>query len=407
MAYKKSSKKNASLVYRIRKIFHENPLIAFLELLLIVGALVFAVRQSSAVTSCSVSDTARNAITSTPLIDLGSETYMRLTSLGPPEVYSATPPQVIGGLYPGGVNTPPPAHHTAGLSIASQITNLDSAGDNDPNGKIGFVSIGMSNTKKEFEKFIRTRNLVTNYNPSVILVNGAQTNVSAEYWRDPTHVAWSNLLSLVNNKNLSANQVQVAWVKLAESGSGDFPAKPEALESDLSAVVRNLKTYFPNIKIAFLSSRTHSYKFFEGLSPDPTAFETAFAVRWLIEDQISGDPSLNYDSGQGTVVAPILFWGPYLWADVHARSDGFTWMPEDLVSDCTHPNDSGSAKVASLLRGFFGGSELATPWFLKSAGPTPTSGPSPTPGLSSPTPTSGGRATNTPAPGSPTPTPNR
>ena len=33
----------------------------------------------------------------------------------------------------------------------------------------------------------------------------------------------------------------------------------------------------------------------QGLSPEPAAFENGLAVKWMIEKQISGDPSLNYD----------------------------------------------------------------------------------------------------------------
>jgi hypothetical protein len=38
-------------------------------------------------------------------------------------------------------------------------------------------------------------------------------------------------------------------------------------------------------------------------------------VRWLIRDQIDGRPDLNPDPGKGPVKAPVLLWGPYLWAD--------------------------------------------------------------------------------------------
>ena len=51
------------------------------------------------------------------------------------------------------------------------------------------------------------------------------------------------------------------------------------------------------------------------LSPEPYVYEEAFAMRWLIQDQIAGKPELNYDAAKGEVKSPLLLWGPYLWAD--------------------------------------------------------------------------------------------
>jgi hypothetical protein len=38
-------------------------------------------------------------------------------------------------------------------------------------------------------------------------------------------------------------------------------------------------------------------------------------VKWLIADQIAGNPELNYDPAKGRVRAAWLAWGPYIWAD--------------------------------------------------------------------------------------------
>src|ERR1700722_456357 len=47
-----------------------------------------------------------------------------------------------GGLYPGGVNTPPKRHLEAGLRIASQIVPLDRDGHPSPDGRIVMCTIG-------------------------------------------------------------------------------------------------------------------------------------------------------------------------------------------------------------------------------------------------------------------------
>jgi hypothetical protein len=103
-----------------------------------------------------------------------------------------------------------------------------------------------------------------------------------------------------------------------------------------------------------------------GLNPEPQAYESAFSVKWLIENQINGDASLNFDPAKGPVVAPYIHWGPYLWADgLQPRSDGFIWECTDLENDFTHPNTNGVRKVADQLLAFFKTDPTATPWFLR------------------------------------------
>src|SRR5207247_1767488 len=102
-------------------------------------------------------------------------------------------------------------------------------------------------------------------------------------------------------------------------------------------------------------------------NPEPFAYESGFAVQWIIADQINGTGNLNFDPTKGPVVAPYLSWGPYLWTDgTNPRSDGFEWLCSDLESDFTHPSaDGGVPKVADQLLAFFKTDPTAVPWFLK------------------------------------------
>jgi hypothetical protein len=90
-------------------------------------------------------------------------------------------------------------------------------------------------------------------------------------------------------------------------------------------------------------------------------------VRWLIQEQIKGDASLNDDPAKGPVRAPVLLWGPYLWADgtTPRRTDGLIYEAKDMMIDGTHPSDSGRRKVAVLLLKFFQSDPLASKWYLK------------------------------------------
>jgi hypothetical protein len=300
-----------------------------------------------------------------PLNDLGGNDYVSIAT---------GPTGFEGGLYPNGQNKRPPEHEVAGLSIANQIVPLNANGSYDPvNGKIALVSIGMSNTSQEFLTFMDQTEGDPEINPRLVLVNGAQGAQVAPDWADPDGDPWEKLASFLSDEGVTNKQVQVAWVKLAQFGADDFPQKAQSLQSDLEKVSRNLHTFFPNIKLAFFSSRTRSYLIFTGLSPEPTAFETGYSVKWLIEKQIEGDPTLNYDPQAGPVVAPFLSWGPYLWIDgLNERSDGLTWTQKDLKGDCTHPSEQGKLKVANQLETFFKFDSITAPWFLANPDDPPT-----------------------------------
>jgi hypothetical protein len=189
-------------------------------------------------------------------------------------------------------------------------------------------------------------------------------------WADPNDPVWDVVDQRLASGFFSPQQVQVAWVKLTQIGGGSFPAKAQSIQTDLEAVARNLKTHYPNIKLAYFSSRTRAYDtMFDAsgpdLSPEPVAFESGFAVKWLLEAQINGSPDLNFDPANGPVTAPWLSWGPYLWIDgQNPRSDGRVWTQDDLDPDCTHPSSSGSQKVAEMLLQFFKTDSTSTPWFL-------------------------------------------
>jgi len=326
---------------------------------------------------------------SQPLNDLGAEEYIRM---------DGTPTGHIGGLYPGGVNVRPPEHEAAGLNIAGQVTPLDAAGNPDPNGRIVMISVGMSNAAAEFMEFIDLAANDPDVNPQVSIINGAQPGQTATDWTDPNAPTWDVVDQWLADAGLTPLQVQVAWVKQTRIGSGNFPDKALDLQGDLETIARNLKIRYPNTQLAYYSSRTRSYTYWQGLSPEPTAFETAFSVRWMLENQINGDPNLNYDPEIGLVVAPWLSWSAYLWIDgLNPRSDGRVWLPEDMIFDCTHPSDSGELKVAEQLLDFFKYDTTAHLWFAADPNITPTPSPTITETVT-PTPSATLTVTSTPTP---------
>jgi hypothetical protein len=303
---------------------------------------------------------------SPPLTELGSAEYVRLES---------GPTGFQGGLYPGGQNNRPEAHEAAGVALAGQIVPRNAAGQPDAAGQIVLISVGMSNAASEFDAFQSMLHQDRAVNPRLVLVNGAQGGRVADHWSDPHAPAWQELNNRLARANVAPEQVQAAWLKQTLFRGGDFPDQAEELMSHLEGIVRNLAHYYPNLQIVYLSSRTRSFTYWRGISPEPTAFETGFAVKWLIERQIMGDPALNFDSASGERNVPYLSWGPYLWIDgLNERADGRTWSGADMTGDCTHPSASGNQQAAELLYAFFTRDSTAVSWFLASGSP-PTAAP--------------------------------
>jgi hypothetical protein len=276
-----------------------------------------------------------------------------------------------GGLYGGGKNEPPAKHFRAALQQAKLIRPLDAGGKPSGDGKVVFVSIGMSNTTQEFSAFVRLANADPARSPKVVIVDGAQGGMTAAAWANPgPRNPWDVLDQRLKQARVTPQQVQAAWIKEANAGpanSGEFPKHAEVLKEDTVGLLNKLKDKFPNLRIAYLSSRIYAGYATTPLNPEPYAYESAFVVRWLIRDQIKGDAKLNFDPQKGEVRSPLLLWGPYLWADGRQgrKAGNLVWKPEDLAADGTHPSDSGRRKVAELLLRFMKNDPTARPWFTK------------------------------------------
>lgn len=288
------------------------------------------------------------------LVGIGANEYERLTQLNPP-LYDPT--GFTGGLYPGGANVPPAGRLNTALSIARTIQPLDTHGNPSADGSILLLSIGMSNTSQEFMEFIREAQNDARMNPAIKLINGARSGQETSRWVDDSYNNWTRVENDVTELGYDPRQVQVAWVKLANKEPlPQFPAEPERLRTGLESVARNLKQYFPNIKIAYFSPRARSYLYFDSTTPgELAAFETGFAIKWMIERQMNGVQELTFEGSQANV--PFLTWGPYFWRDA--------WPPQYLEDDCIHPSSQGEKNIAEILMDFFLTDPTAVEWFAK------------------------------------------
>ncbi len=283
----------------------------------------------------------------------------------------------VGGLYGHGQNVPPETHLQAAQEQTALVVPRDAQGNPSDTGKIVLISQGMSNTTQEFSVFKSLAEADPNKSPKVIIVDCAQGGMAAHQWAYPEVVAkqnrpspWDVMDQRLQKAGVTAAQVQVVWVKQAQIGPsqlGEFPAHAQSLRNDVAVILRQLKTRFPNLRVAYLSSRIYAGYAATALNPEPYAYESAFSVRGLIESQVTNDPSLNYDPVKGQVKAPLLLWGPYLWGDgtKPRQGDNLVWTRADLGPDGTHPSPAGRQKVAQMLLTFFQTDPHAKRWFLK------------------------------------------
>ncbi len=277
-----------------------------------------------------------------------------------------------GGLYPGGKNERPADHEKAGVAIARQVQPLDADGKPSPEGKIVLLSVGMSNTSQESEGFARSLKDYAGKNPKLVFVNGAQNGMTARIVQNPEDkdrgtAYWRTVEDRLAKAGVTNRQVQAVWIKEADAQPSEgFPKYAQTLESELETIVRVLPERFPNVKLVYLSSRTFGGYATTPLNPEPYAYESGFSVKWLIEKQLKGDATLNYDAAKGPAKAPWLSWGPYLWAGGATKNaGGLTYEKGDFGDDGTHPSQSGVKKVADEMLKFFSTDATTKPWFVK------------------------------------------
>lgn len=276
-------------------------------------------------------------------------------------------------MYPDGSNIPPAGHDSAGKKSAGSFVPLDSFGVINPSSGVWILlSVGMSNTTQEFSNFLTNMVGDMTLHPSLRIIDGAQGGQTAAKIRYDTAAFWNVIMTRLATRGLSAKQVRAIWLKEANAGpTGGFPSASIKLRDDLLEDVRVAKRKFPNLEQVFLSSRIYAGYASTALNPEPYAYESGFAVRWVIESQIGGNDSLNCNPDFGPVVAPWLAWGPYLWSDgvIPRAADSLQWFCDDLnPTDGTHPSATGRQKVSRLLEAFFKSSPYTVPWFLKSSG---------------------------------------
>ena len=278
----------------------------------------------------------------TALTDLGSAQYLGFA----------------GGLYTDGKNSRPSAYEGAGVALGATVQPLDQEGRPSPCGKIAMISIGMSNTSQQFSEFIRLTNADARKNPNLVMIDAALNGAAATEIAVPYGDYWMHVDRQLQRFEVSAAQVQLVWLKTALARDPRvFPENARLLQRTLRSIVEILKTKFPQLKLVYVSSRTYGGYSESNLSPEPAAYESAFGVKWFIEECIN-NPSPDRS-------IPWVSWGPYLWANgLTPRSDGLIWERSDFELDGVHTSPQGALKVATMLLEFFQKDAVGKRWFF-------------------------------------------
>ena len=313
-------------------------------------------------------NTARDTVR-IPLTDLGTGTYKGFE----------------GGLYPNGSNTMPVTHAQRGVLASKSIQPLDALGRPSADGKYVLISIGMSNVSQEWcAQAGNSCNAWTfsgkaAVDPAVnhttlVILNGAAGGQTADLWDAPDETNYERVRTQVlAPAGLTEAQVQVVWLGAVRRqptvALPDANADAYILLGWLGNVARALKIRYPNLRQVFVSSRTYAGFATTTLNPEPYAYETGFAFKWLVEGQIKQVDSGVIDPRAGDV-GPArtawMAWGPYFWARdaAHPRSDGLFWVPADFEPDGTHESMLGEEKAGQMLLQFFTNSPHTSCWFL-------------------------------------------
>ncbi len=293
----------------------------------------------------------------------------------------------FGGLYGNGSSLIPADHLAAGLAIAQGIRPLDSNGNPSPSGKIGFMVVGMGDTGRVACAFYRAvpceagslTSLVRNsqrVNPALVVLNAAHEDydmVIASGYGEPIFNRMRD--SLLAQAGVTEKQVQVAWLQISTNHPNTSIIRPAGdayyVKGAIGNILRALKARYPNLQIAYLSSRPYGGYSANNWNTEPFAYETALSVRWVVMEQISSVTDtrvgpVSYVRGD----VPWIAWGPYMWANgMTPRSDGLSWQLEDFEPAGEYLSERGARKSAMMLFDFLMTEPTARSWFLRPGAP--------------------------------------
>ena len=291
-----------------------------------------------------------------PINDLGTGTYYGY----------------MGGLYPGGKNSPSGQYKKDLKLFANSIKPLSGNGTVDSGvGKICFVSLGGSISGHMMDSLKQKTLRDTTTNPYLKLLNCSNGGgvASFENIADPNDDYWNHVSKVLVGGRATYKQVQVVYLESEDSLKiTGFPKRPKTVKDNIEAAIRTCKAKFVNLKLVYLLGRTttfpDSFTITMVTNKEPCPYYNGWACKFAIEDQIHGKPGTEYKGD--SAVAPMVTWGWYQWADgtTNPRNDGFVWLPSE-TADGLHANDEGQDTLSTRFRNFLLTDPVAKIWYTE------------------------------------------
>jgi hypothetical protein len=264
------------------------------------------------------------------------------------------------GLYPGGSNEMPPAHRAAGEQIATMIRPLASDGQPDPQaGYILGLVMGHSNCRMYFDALqSHFSEQAPQLHPRFKLLNAAVGGQQLPQIVQLEGPVWDRAQQLAREPGRSPHQVQVLFLHTTYHGArnaegtppGAFPETMQQMQRDLIKVLEHCIQVYRSLKIAYLAC--DGLRHYTGY--EPHVYQEAFALKWLIESQIKGEPGTAYQ-GDGRRL-PWLEWGPYIWENAWDAS---------YFTDGVHPAPKAQRLFAEKYWQHLTHDSVARPWLLR------------------------------------------
>lgn len=277
-----------------------------------------------------------------------------------------------GGLFGNDLNLKTGKHREDAITFSKNIVPRSANGLPDVHGLIGFIGIGASNPRTEFNAFVDMAKQNIRLNSKLVFANTCIGGQGIQKMKNIEDNYWKSALKVLDSLKLSQEQVQVAWIETDNTAQGDtsFPNAPMNLAAEYQQLLVTVKHYFPNIKICYLAAR--GYSGFAMPIPGgvgkgllhPRDYLNGWAVRFVVEQLIQQKPGYEYEGAQATI--PFTTWGNYSWNDGNlARKDGFYLdCNTDIGSDGLHLTALGEQKIGNLMYTFFSTDESCVPWFF-------------------------------------------
>ncbi len=294
------------------------------------------------------------------------------------------------GIYLSGGNAADSMQEAAALAAAQAIVPRTPNGvgyGNWSKGKVLLLCLGFSNTALECWGSVTLANVKTVSPPTpesfagqvavdteadharLQVFDGAIKGQAIDSWTSASASNYTLVRTRLQAAGRSEVQVAAVWLKLAHKNPTDTLLDEDSLVRDGGRAIRAIHIRYPNVRLIYLGSRIYGGYATSPLNPEPYAYRGAFAVQRLVQAQATQRATGQVDPDAGDLLsgAPVLLWGPYLWADGSTpRADGLIWDPVDFQSDGTHPSPSGVFKVGRQLLEFFRADRTSRCWFLAS-----------------------------------------